>query len=117
MRPVTTLLSRSSHALNLPKFFIFIFSTWLILSGRFDTVVNAAELEHCVQDDNNCNAAVETVGPIDYRLNNLNYDDPELIELLKSDYLIPPSIEEYNFSTTDVGLNGKLLYRKYIIFC
>ena len=54
--------------------------------------------------------SVETVGKIDYSLNELNYDDPKLIELLKRDYLIPPPSPEepYNFTTSKLKLDGKL---------
>ena len=57
------------------------------------------EVCHSGNGDEGCNKeAIEEVGVIDESLNNLEQDDPKLVQILKEKYLIPPSQEAYNFS-------------------
>ena len=51
---------------------------------------------------------VEEVGIIDPMLNDLDQEDPKLIELIKEKYLIkPPSEKPYNFNSSNPNLNGQ----------
>ena len=51
---------------------------------------------------------------IDTSLNELQQDDPRLIEIIKNHYLHPPSRLEYNFSHYQPDLNGQFSQPTYI---
>ena len=44
---------------------------------------------------------------INESLNELRQDDPKLINILRDQYLIPPSTLPYNFSNNELNLKGQ----------
>ena len=77
------------------------------------------DLEYCDGDDCHeiivesnkiSDEAIEVVGDIDESLNELEQDDPKLIEAIKEKYLVPPSKEPYNFTNNaNVDMSGEIL--------
>ena len=75
------------------------------------------DLEYCDGDDCHeiivesnkiSDEAIEVVGEIDESLNELEQDDPKLIEAIKEKYLVPPSKEPYNFTNNaNVDMSGE----------
>ena len=89
----------ASDALIIPA----ILHALIFLFAKSGAVVNAES------SDCNKESEIETVGKIDYRLNELDQDDPELVEIIRRDYLIPPSEEGYNFTATGADLHGIII--------
>ena len=51
---------------------------------------------------------------IDNSLNEFRQDNPKLINILKEHYMIPPSKMPYNFSRTNINLDGQFGQAAYI---
>ena len=51
---------------------------------------------------------------INEALNKLRQDDPKLIDILKANYIVPPSQMPYNFSRSDNDIGGQYGQAKYI---
>lgn len=49
---------------------------------------------------------LEDIGVIDPALNELEQDNPRLIQIIKEKYLIPPSEEPYNFTSNTLDITG-----------
>lgn len=69
----------------------------ILITSALILGVTSTSQEHCHREDVECIARAR-FGEIDESLNNLEQDDPKLIEAIKTKYLIPPSKEMYNFT-------------------
>ena len=92
----------SSHlriASSIPLLF-----TVILVSSTSDSFAaeNCEEHEKTTEEP-----GLEIAGKIDPSLNELDQDDPRLIQILKDEYLIPPSEEPYNLKSP-LKLQGKL---------